>query len=239
MVGSFVFSDEEYRSHVDAVEERLDQLRQQGVDSRTLCGQLDGGWVRWSAERRAQHRQLLRDLWEKEASQVPREGKALFVGGLDGAGKTTLQRNPDSALNADQYLAVDPNRIKEAMAERGMIPHVDDLSPMEASPLVHEEASELAERLAQKAYHENCNVLWEIDMISAKPVTDRADALRNAGYGQVDAAFADATVDIARQRAMLRHRHREEAYRRGQGYGGRITPQAVFDYCRPTAGPEP
>jgi len=234
--GSYVFSDEEYLDHVQAVEQRLGALRRQGVDSRTLFGRLEGGRVRWSAARRTQHRRLLADLWEHRGSQVGHEGRALFVGGVDGAGKTTLQSDPDLHLDADQYLIVDPNRIKEAMAERGMIPQVEGLSPMEASLLVHEEASELAERLAQKAYSEGCNVLREIDMSSEQPVRARIEALRSIGYGPIDGTFADASVEIASERAALRHRHGEEAYRNGQGHGGRFTPQVVFDDSRPTAG---
>ncbi len=56
------------------------------------------------------------------------------------------------------------------MTEHEMIPRAEGLSPMEASALVHEEASELAERLGQKAYQEHCNVLWEIDMMSEAPI---------------------------------------------------------------------
>ena len=62
------------------------------------------------------------------------------------------------------------------MAARGMIPHIDGLSPMEASALVHEESCQLAQRLAEKAYPERCNVLW------VTTVFGRPDASQSATY---------------------------------------------------------
>jgi hypothetical protein len=157
-----VGADEEWRSQVTFVQQRLDELRQKDVDSRTLCGQLDRGWMRWSAERLAQHRQLVRDLWDEQSPQVPRQGKAFFVFGIDTGDKIAALCKPDFFVDPDQYLVVDAFWIEDAMAKRKMIPQIDGLSPMEASALIHEEAWELAERLAQRAYSEKCNVLWVI-----------------------------------------------------------------------------
>jgi predicted ABC-type ATPase len=229
-ITGFVFDDDEYRGHAGAVLHRLDALRRAGVDSRTLYGQLDRGWVRWSAGRRRQQRLLLQTLWERQAPQVPREGKAMIIAGVDGAGKTTLQSDPE-CVDIDQYLVADADRIEATMAEFGLIPSVDGLSPMEASPLVHEEAWELAERLAQRAYHEKCNILWEIPFNSDESGMQRIEALQDAGYAQVNGAFADVSVDIACERSDLRHRRCEEAYRNGQGCGGRLTPRDVFESC--------
>ena len=183
MNDSFRFTDEEWRSHLAFVEQRMEELRRQEVDSQSLCGQLDGGWARWPAQRRAQHRQLLRDLWEEQAPQVPREGKAFFLGGNDGGDKTALLADPDSSVDADQYLVIDAFRIDEAMAARGMIPHIDGLSPMEASALVHEESCQLAERLAQKAYPERCNVLW-VTIFFGQPGSKDASQSATSQSGQ-------------------------------------------------------
>ncbi len=218
MTTEFQFSDEEYRSHVDQLDDQLEQQRLRGVDSRTLYGREDRGWTFWSPERRAAQRKLVHELWDRCAPPVPREGMALLVAGVDGAGKTTLRHRPEFGVKANQFLILDPEDIEEEMAARGMIPHVDGLSPMEASPLVHEEAWELADRLAQKAYREKCNVLWEIPLNSARS-RQRIDALKAAGYS-VHGSFADAPIDVCRERALLRHRQREEAYRNGQGLGG-------------------
>ena len=59
MNDSFRFTDEEWRSHLAFVEQRMKELRQQEVDSRSLCGQLDGGCGALAAQRRARRRQLL------------------------------------------------------------------------------------------------------------------------------------------------------------------------------------
>ena len=36
---------------------------------------------------------------------------------------------------------INPDDIKEELAQRGMVPEIDGLSPMEATDLVHEESS--------------------------------------------------------------------------------------------------
>ncbi|MDZ5088722.1 zeta toxin family protein [Mycolicibacterium parafortuitum] len=191
----------------------------------------------WSAERRDAHRRLLRDLWNQHAVTIPREAGAMLVAGVDGAGKTTMRSNPDNGLGADQYFVIDPDEIEEAMAQRGMIPHIDGLSPLEASPLVHEEAWEIAERLAQLAYRERCNVLWEIPM-NSPDAGHRIAELSAIGY-EVNGGFVDVPVDVARERAVLRHRHNEDAYRNGSGYGGRLLPMLVHESCRPSTESEP
>lgn len=232
MTCSFAFTDEKYAIHADAVEKQLQELRERGVDSRTLYGELIRGRVRWSAERRSQHRQLIRQLFDGPAASIPRDSHALLVCGLDGAGKTTLQNGgPDFKWDASRYLAIDPHRIAEAMAVDGMIPVVDGLSPMEASPLVQEEAFALAYRLAGKAYDAKCNVIWELELLKGGPAKARMIALQEAGY-RSEGVFIDVPVDFARASAMSRHRDLENAYRNGHGLGGWIAPLAVSESCR-------
>lgn len=164
MNGPSRLSDEEWERHVAFVVQRLDELRRNNVDSRTVCGHLDRGWVRWSAERRVQHRHLLRDLWTDESAGVPREAKGFLLGGNDSGARLEFLCDPHVGVDPDQYLVIDPLWIKCVMATRSMVPHIDGLAPIqqEATELVHEEAWQLAERLAQRAYSDKCNVLWVI-----------------------------------------------------------------------------
>lgn len=62
------------------------------------------------------------------------------------------------------------------MVVRGMAPQIDGLSPMESSRLIREEACELAERLAQLAYADNCNLLY---MLFSAYMPDAAGFLRS------------------------------------------------------------
>ncbi|QFS89942.1 hypothetical protein FIV07_04235 [Mycobacterium sp. THAF192] len=66
----------------------------------------------------------------------------------------------------------------------------------------------------------------------------RITGLKAAGY-EVNGGFVDAPVDVARERAVLRHRHGEEEYRNGRGYGGRLLPESVHESCRPSSESEP
>ena len=58
------YNDDEWQKHTAFLDKTLQQLRDENVDSRTLCGRLDRGWVRRSAERRAQQRHVVRELCE-------------------------------------------------------------------------------------------------------------------------------------------------------------------------------
>lgn len=50
------------------------------------------------------------------------------------------------------------------MAERGIIPEVTGLSPLECSKLVHEESSLVAGSLAKRAYADRRNVICDVTM---------------------------------------------------------------------------
>ena len=76
---------------------------------------------------------------------------AVVAGGLGGAGKTTVLGDHEG-IDPTKYLTINPDDLKEELAQRGMIPKVDGLSPMEASDLVHEESSYLARQLALRAH---------------------------------------------------------------------------------------
>jgi hypothetical protein len=69
-----------------------------------------------------------------------------------------------AGIDRSQYLTVNPDGLKEIMAARGGIPPVENLSPMEASDLVHEESSAVAKRLAAKARATGTNLIWDITM---------------------------------------------------------------------------
>ena len=83
--------------------------------------------------------EIIDDLY-RDAGDVLCDGEAVIAGGLGGAGKGTVLAK-HAGIDTSKYLVIDPDRIKEQMALRGMIPDVAGLSPMERSVLVHEESS--------------------------------------------------------------------------------------------------
>ncbi|HPX36822.1 MAG TPA: zeta toxin family protein [Mycobacterium sp.] len=226
VASGYEYSDDEWNAHVEEVRRKL-------VDAPTTEELYRGPDGIWSIQRVEQQNDLMDDLWQREAADaVPREGKAIVIGGVSGAGKTTaLERS--AGVDRSQYFAINPDDVKDTMAARGMIPVIDGLSPMEASTKAHEEASMLAKHLADRAYRNRTNAIWDITMNSPDSVTERIVAMRTAGYIEVDGVFANVPLDIARMRAMHRWRQGQETYRAGTGCGGRYVPEDFIDASTP------
>lgn len=216
-------TDAEWKAHRTEVKARLERARADGLATDVMHA-ADAERGVWPDERDRVHKNLIEELYSK-AVDVPDSHQAVMAGGLAGAGKsTTLQEHAD--VDCSQNLTVNPDDIKELMAEKGLIPQVEGLSPMEASDLVHEESSYLAKQLAARAMREGKNVLWAITMASRNSTQGRIDDLRRAGYS-IRGIFVDIPVDTSVQRADARHRHGHEEYRRGHGNGGRYVPSDV------------
>lgn len=218
------FTDLEHAEHVADVRARLSDAHAAGL-STDRCYTLDEKRKVWTAERDALHDALVGDLYAAAAA-VPCEGKAIIAGGTGGAGKTTILSS-HHGVDQSQYLIINPDLIKAGMARRGLVPEVKGLSPMEATDLVHEESSRIAKRLAHRAYADRKNVIWDITMSSGHSTGTRIEALRNAGYAEIQGVFVDVRVDVSAKRADARHRKDHEAYRAGQGLGGRYIPPEV------------
>ena len=144
-----------------------------------------------------------------------------------GAGKSTvLDRHAD--VERSQYLTVNPDDIKEAMAGRGLIPELDGLSPMEASDLVHAESSYLAKRLARRAMDDGKNIIWDMTMSSTTTTEQRLDDLDRVGYS-ISGVFVDIGLAEALRRADARRFQGQEDYQAGIGFGGRYVPPEVIE----------
>ncbi len=110
------------------------------------------------------------------------------------------------------------------MARRGMVPEVGRLTPMEACDLVHEESSDIAKRLALRAYIDRKNVIWDVTMSSSDSTRQRITDLRAAGYTNIEGIFVDIPIEVSVRRADARHREGHEDYLAGRGLGGRYVP---------------
>ena len=217
-------TDTEHAEHIQYVEQRLDWARREGL-STEIGYTTDPGREQWAPHRAVVHRDIVDELYAK-AADVPSERKAIMAGGLGGAGKSTVLEQ-HAGIDRSQYLTINPDDIKELMAERGLIPEVDGLSPMEASDLVHEESSYLAKQLALRAMADGKNVIWDITMSSRSSVESRLETLEKAGY-TVSAIFVDIPVEVSVQRAGDRYWRGHEDYRNGEGQGGRYVPPEII-----------
>ena len=210
----------EYADHLTAVEEALRDARDRSQVTWVLHS-VDGDGEVWTAERREEHDKIINDLYAAAAG-VPCDGTAIIIGGLPGAGKTTVLREH---LGADQpgWLVINPDTIKHELAARDLVPGIEPVTPMEATELAHEESSHIAKRLAVRAMAEHKNVVWDITLASGRSAAERIDQLRDAGYRRVDGIFVDVPVETSMERTAERHRKGDDEYRTtGAGLGGRL-----------------
>jgi hypothetical protein len=224
--GSGAMTDEEYTAHTAMIEDRIGAALKSGKATDAVYGvDVDRGV--WSAERAKVHKEIVNDLYRREAAGVPNEGKAVIAGGLGGAGKSTVLKG-HAGVDTSRYLTLNPDDVKEEMAKRGMIPKVEGLSPMESSALIHEESSHITNLLAKRAYGEKKNVIWDITMASKGSVQRRINELRQSGYDDLSAVFVDIPVETSVERALSRHRRGAELFQTGKGLGGRYVPPSII-----------
>ena len=213
--------DTQYMMHVLDVENAIASALDAG-HATDKTETLDGHGQAWKPERAAAHNEIVQKFLAKAVS-VPSEGKGLIMGGLGGAGKSTvLKKIPE--IDLTRYAVVNPDDIKEEMAKRGMVPQIEGLSPMESSVLVHEESSHVANLLAQQLLARHKNLAYDITMSSEDGVQKRLGLFRKNGYDDVHGVFVHIPVETSVDRARARHRRGLEAYRQGKGGGGRLVP---------------
>jgi len=217
-------TDEEFQARADRVDRFLSgALKEYATDKKYAP---DGVW---DADRDRLHREIAADLYKK-ADGVPNEGRAVMAGGLGGAGKSTVLKDY-AGIDQSQYLTINPDDVKEELVRRGLVPEVPgagDLSPLEMSPLVHEESSRIAGLVAQMAYNDKKNVIWDITMSSQPSIDSRVSAMRKAGYGDINGVFVDIPTETSVERALSRYRRGVDNYLEGKGNGGRYVPPRII-----------
>jgi predicted ABC-type ATPase len=218
-------SDADYKSHVSEVANKLERARAEGLQTEKLYA-LSPDHQEWSADRAKIHRSIINEAWD-QAADVPGERRAIIAGGLGGAGKTTVLAD-QAGVDRSQYLTIDPDKFKEALAKRGLVPDVPGLAPMEASSLAHEESSYLSRQLAMRATAEGKNVIWDITMSSAESASRRVNDLRRAGYDHIEGIFVDIPIETSIERTEARHRRGCDSYLAGEDIGGRYVPAEVI-----------
>jgi predicted kinase len=222
-------TDAEHADHVAEVRGHLADAHAAGLAT-DVQHTIDPRGEVWSRARRALHDAILEELYAAN-SDVPCDRKAIIAGGLPGAGKTTILEQ-FAGIELGQYVMVNPDRVKTELIRRGLVPNIDGLSPMEASVLVHEEASHIAKRLAHRAQADGKNIIWDVTMSSSASTDQRIGSLRESGYTRIDGVFVDIPVDVSLTRADSRHRQAHDEYRDGRGLGGRyVPPETILNYA--------
>lgn len=181
----------------------------------------------WSPERDAIHREIVRDFYAR-AKDVPNEGRAILVGGNAGAGKSTVLQE-QAKIDLGRFLKIDPDEVKEELAKRGLIPELPDgdFSPMERSTLVHRESVRIADMLADRAFRDRKNIIWDGTMADSSLVFSRINRMSDSGYRRIDAVFVDVSDQTSRARVADRYRRGLYDWVRGKGQGSRFVPTAI------------
>jgi predicted ABC-type ATPase len=218
-------TDGQYADRVRMARGKLEDARVAGLSTERQYA-MGPDHQEWTVDRAKQHRAILDEVWS-QAAEVPCERRAIMAGGLGGAGKTTVLGEHTMGDQA-KYLTIDPDKFKEKLAQRGLVPEIPDLSPMEASSLAHEESSYLARQLALRATTAGKNIIWDITMSSSSSAGRRIDEMRGAGYNGIEGVFVDIPVETSVARTEARHRRGCDLYLAGQGLGGRIVPAEVI-----------
>lgn len=216
-----------YELHRKAVDVKLARNAHKATDVTHGVHDDQGNLVGFTKEREALHRQIVDTVYRRQAKTAKAERKALFLGGLPGAGKTTGLGKLNN-FDASHYITINPDIFKEELAKRGHVPKIPGLSPMEASALVHEESSAMALRLAARARRAGKNITWDITMASPGSVQKRIDPLKESGY-KLNSVFVEIPHTTSAQRVRQRHLRGwrdSRADTTGQHLGERLVPSA-------------
>lgn len=205
------------------VEKRVEYARKvEKLDSKSLY--YDETIEDYTPERKALHNRLLKEVLEKY-KDVPCEAKVFMSGGISGAGKTIILSK--MGIDFQNYATVSSDDFKELHARENAIPQVSGLTPMEASSLVHEESSHLADRLLLNLANQRKNLIYDFTMKSESTTMTRIGTLNKFGYKNEDIriVFVDVPLSVSKSRAKTRYMVGLNNF----DLGGRWVPSYVAD----------
>ncbi len=194
------YSDEEYELH----REWLRRIRDEYKTTQEEFSRVANGQVQYSPRREKIHQELLAEL-KNSASLAKAEGKSIYTGGLPSAGKTTvLKRLYGDRFN--DYVLINPDTVKELMAERGLTPKIPGTLPLETNPLIHDEAQHVTNQFYRWALNERLNLIIDKTMFSADATQSSVNELQANGYEKPEGIFVDIGIYDSYKGLVKRHR---------------------------------
>lgn len=221
--------------------ERLQSRYMRAGQETTVLYASKSGRRRYSRDRERQHEEIIDHF--VNAAGVRADGRALLLGGLPGAGKTTSLNDPSvqALIDVDlsEYVTANSDEVKAEMIRRGMVPDYPGLTPLESATMYQKESHEVFQRILDRAFSQRKNVA--VDM-----------TLRNPGHWDVTRSqmrageppryertllFVDVPVDTALDRAQSRYEAGDRYVPAGfisglRGRGGKTAPREVFDQVK-------
>lgn len=195
----------------------------------------------YTEERKKQHRQILDDIHEKY-KDVPNNQKVLFSGGIPGAGKTTILNKIESMnpnFNVKDYAFVSCDDFKEELAERGMLPEVGGVAPMEISTLSHSEATLLSDTFMEECSSLGKNIIYDFTCKREDETMGRINKLLSHEYKEKDMqfVFVDIPINVAKDRTIYRYMTGMNKHIENPSHvGGRYMPDYVLNSYKSTTG---
>lgn len=183
----------------------------------------------FTEERSLLHESIITEYLEKYGyDNVLSDGKIFLTGGLSGSGKTFILNNY-TKIDSSDYLLINSDPINYIFAERGLIPSVRGLTPMEASTLVHQESLHIMELIQNKASDMGKNMIFDLTMTNKFYPVKTIVSLKEKGYTDFRALFVNNTIENSAKNGFNRYKKGMDNYILGNNnIGGRYVPQGVL-----------
>jgi predicted ABC-type ATPase len=229
-------TDAEYAAHVEWLNQTLVDARAAGLAYEDAFRDSNG---QWSTEREEYFEEIVDELYaeltvKKDGTTKPLDKKSLLLGGLPGAGKTSILMDAVGGAEAlDDWVQVNSDIFKEKIAMRGDAPSIPGVGQLETADLIHKQSSRLALLLESRLIAEGYNVIFDGTMGGDPPPVSIPD-LRQWGYS-VDGIFVDVPIDTSLQRVQDRHRRGIDRLRNPDSddtVGGRYVPSQIIEKNR-------
>lgn len=206
------FSNSDYNT-VEAMEREafVEKSCQMALDSRNTYNTMRDDDGNWDTERQLEHQEILNSLLKEAHTHAKNENKLIMSAGLPGAGKSYTLNNyvaQELGVNMNDYVTVNADDMKEIFADRGMIPQIDGMSPMECAQFVHQECSYLAKQYATILRSQGFNVIYDCTAKNFKSTKIEVDKYLNSGYKveDIQIVYVDVSTDTSFERTKTRYR---------------------------------
>lgn len=218
-----------------------------------IHNQLGENSDQWTEERRALHRRIIDDVMQRiEEAGIPKDRRALFLGGLPGAGKSTALADETlggelgyipAELEKDVFaaganaVALNPDAFKEILAKMDLagediLPDTG-LKPMENATFMHAESSMLEEMLEERLLDEGYNIVYDGTMANEKSARRKLATLLERDYNRPDGLFVKISREESEKSAAGRYERAADTE-----MGGRFVPSAISKEAEPPEGYE-
>lgn len=232
-------NDPEYEAYTKDLDRRLKSIIETKGDTFDQNSiEVDGQRV-LKPERVAVHSEIIEGvISDLNDRGVGRNGRAIMMGGLPGAGKSTAIRQQADRLGVElddngdpiNFAVINPDDMKQALLS---YKHADGTPLIETEPglkrgemasLVHEESSVLAKALSTRILDEGFDVIFDITLGNAKKSKKKyLEPARRRGYTDFTGVFVDVPPEVSLHSAGIRHK-KPDPETGERGYTGRYVP---------------